>query len=158
MSRIVPAVAAGLLAGQLVALLLWWWGFYISPPSPLVDLNPMLARADPGRLPFTPLFWQALGQGLGALLGGLWAMRTSREGPKAAWVVGGLSFLAAIVWMLLRPRPFWFVLLSALFVGAAAWGAGRLGAPAPRKRRSPRAASRSAGFQPATRAGRPRSE
>ena len=127
----------GLVIGQIVALIVWWWGFYLHPPSPLYDLNPALARAEPGRLSFAPLLWQALGQGLGAFLGGWWAMRLSKEGPRAAWVVGALSFLAALAWMLAYPRPLWFVPLSALLMAGGAYAAGRLGAPTPRGKRAP---------------------
>jgi hypothetical protein len=87
MSRIVPAVVAGLILGQVTALIFWWWGFYLSPPSLLYDMSPALARSHPGGLPFMALLWQALGQGLGAYLGGAWAGRIAREGPAAAWGV-----------------------------------------------------------------------
>jgi hypothetical protein len=126
MSRIVPAVAAGLLLSQAVAVVVWGWAFYQFPPSPLYDLNPALAHAHPGALPFAALFWQALGQGLGALAGGLWALRLAREEQTAAWAVAGGSFLLAIAWMLVHPRPLWFVALSAIFIAAGAWAAGRI--------------------------------
>lgn len=128
MSRIVPAVAAGLLLSQAVAVFVWWWAFYLFPPSPLYDLNPALAHAHPGALPFAALFWQALGQGLGALLGGLWAQRLARDEPAAVWAVGAGAFLLAIAWMSVHPRPIWFVALSALLIGAGAWAAARIAA------------------------------
>jgi hypothetical protein len=133
MSRIVPAVVAGLILGQVTALIFWWWGFYLSPPSLLYDMSPALARSHPGGLPFMALLWQALGQGLGAYLGGAWAGRIAREGPAAAWGVGGLCFIAALMWMVVFPRPFWFPVMSALFIGAAGWAAGRR-APGPQRR------------------------
>lgn len=135
MSRIVPAVAAGLVLSQAVAVFVWWWGFYLFPPSPLYDLNPALAHAHPGGLPFAALFWQALGQGLGALLGGRWALRLAREAQAAVWVavwaVAAGAFALAIAWAVLYPRPFWFLALSALLVGAGAWAAGRIAAGGP---------------------------
>jgi hypothetical protein len=131
MSRIVPAVAAGLVLSQAVAVFVWWWGFYLFPPSPLYDLNPALAHAHPGALPFAALFWQVLGQGLGALLGGLWALRLARDSQAAVWAVGGGSFVLAIAWLVLHPRPFWFLALSALLIGAGAWAASRIAAGGP---------------------------
>jgi hypothetical protein len=126
MSRIVPAAAAGLILSQAVAVFGWWWAFYLFPPSPLYDLNPALARAHPGGLPFAALFWQALAQGLGALLGGLWARRLAREEQAAVWAVAAGSWLLAIVGTLLHPRPVWFAALSVLLIGAGAWAAARL--------------------------------
>lgn len=126
MSRIVPAAAAGLILSQAVAVFGWWWAFYLFPPSPLYDLNPALAHAHPGGLPFAALFWQALAQGLGALLGGLWARRLAREQPAAAWATAAGSWLLATAWMVLHPRPVWFWALSVLFIGAAGWAAGRI--------------------------------
>ena len=131
MSRIVPAVGAGLALSQAVTVFVWWWGFYLCPPSPLYDLNPALIHAHPGALPFAALSWQALGQGLGALLGGLWALRLAREEQIAAWAVGAGSFLLAIAWLFIHPRPIWFVALSALFIGAGAWAAGRIATGGP---------------------------
>jgi hypothetical protein len=133
MPRIVPAVIAGLILSQLVALIFWWWGFYLHPPSPVDDLNPLLARANPGRLPAAAMLWQALGQGLGAFLGGRWASSLAREGAVPAWTVGGLSFLLAAVAMVLYPRPLWFPVLSLLFVAGGAWAAGRLAGGLPRR-------------------------
>lgn len=129
--RIVPAVAAGLALSQAVAVFGWWWGFYLFPPSPLYDLNPALAHLHPGGLPFAALFWQALGQGLGALTGGLWALRIAREEQAALWATAAGSFLLAIAWMVLHPRPLWFPLLSALFIGAGAWAAQRIASGGP---------------------------
>jgi len=126
MSRIVPAAAAGLILSQAVAVFGWWSGFYLFPPSPLYDLNPALVHAHPGGLPFAALVWQAAAQGLGALLGGLWALRRGREQPVAAWAVAAGSFLLAIAAVVLHPRPVWFLALSALMIGAAGWAAGRI--------------------------------
>jgi hypothetical protein len=128
MSRIIPAAAAGLILSQAVAVFGWWWAFYLFPPSPLYDLNPALAHAHPGGLPFAALFWQALAQGLGALLGGLWAWRLAREAPAAVWAVAAGSFLLAIVWMIAHPRPFWFPALSGLLIAAGGWAAVQIAA------------------------------
>lgn len=127
MSRIVPAVAAGLLVSQVVASVLWWWGFYAFPPSPIYDMSPALAHAHPDKLPFAAMAFQALGQGLGVLLGGLWAVRIAGEGPRPAWAVGAISFAVAVIWLLFYPRPLWFPVFSALFVGGGAWFAGQVG-------------------------------
>jgi hypothetical protein len=131
MSRIVSAAAAGLILSQAVAVFGWWWAFYLFPPSPLYDLNPALAHAHPGALPFTALFWQALAQGIGAYLGGLWAWRLSREEAAAVWAVAAGAFLLAIAWLVPHPRPIWFVPLSALFIGAGGWAAVRSAAGGP---------------------------
>jgi hypothetical protein len=123
MPRTVPAVALGVILGQLVALMLWWWGFYaFNPPLPL-DMNPALARAHPEQLPFMSLLWQAFGQGLGAFLGALWAIRLGREGDLPGWITGGLSFALAVFWMLFFPRPLWFPVFSAILIGGGAYGA-----------------------------------
>lgn len=130
-SRIVPAVAAGLVLSQAVAVFGWWWGFYLFPPSPLYDLNPSLAHTHPGGLPFAALFCQALSQGLGALAGGLWALRIAREEQAAVWATAAGSFLMALVWLALHPRPVWFPVLSALLIGAGAWAAVRIASGGP---------------------------
>jgi hypothetical protein len=126
MSRIVPAVALGLILGQLVAGFFWWWGFYAYPPSPLYDLNPAEARAHGLQLPFLALAFQAFGQGLGAFVGARLAIRLAREDPMPGWITGGLSVVLAMVWMLLFPRPLWFPVLGVIFIGGATYGAVRL--------------------------------
>jgi hypothetical protein len=132
MSRTVFALALGVLAALLLAILLWSTGFYLFPPSPVLDQNPGLVRADPGRLPATPLIFQALGQAVGVFLGALWAPRLGAEAPSGCWIVGGV--VAAILtagFLIVYPRPIWFILLDLVLTAGAAWSAGYVAALRP---------------------------
>ncbi len=134
MSRTVFAVALGVLAALAVTLLLWWMGFYLFPPSPVLDENPALVRADPGRLPASPLVFQALGQALGVFLGGLWAPRLGAEAPAGSWIVGGVvAVILTGAFLIVFPRPLWFTLMDLVLTAGAAWSAGSVAALAPRR-------------------------
>ncbi len=121
MTRTVIGIGLGLGVALVVALFMWWLGFYLFPPSPVLDQNPGLVRADPGRLPFLPLAWEGLGQGLGAFVGGLTALRLAQEDAWSAWVLGAaLAVLMGAILLIGFPRPLWFTLLDLILTGAGA--------------------------------------
>ncbi len=124
MNRTAIAVAVGLLASLAVGFGLWWFGFYLFPPSPVLDQTPALVHANPGLLPITPLVWQIFGQALGALLGGLLARQLSPQTPWAGWAAGGAAAAVALLLALLFPRPVWFVAVELILSAAAAFAAG----------------------------------
>lgn len=124
MNRTVIAIAAGLAAALLGSLPLWWFGFYMFPPSPVLDQTPALVQAHPGLLPVTPLLWQMVGQARGAFLGGRLARQLSPETPWAGWAAGGGAAAIALLLALILPRPIWFVALDVVLTGAAGFAAG----------------------------------
>ena len=64
-----------------------------------------------------------------------WAVRWIVIGIAVFLLLNALSmpgsFVLALAWMVLHPRPVWFLALSALLIGAGAWAAGRIAAGGP---------------------------
>jgi hypothetical protein len=132
MSRTVIALVAGVLVALAVTYLMWWTAFYLFPPSPVLDQNPSLVRADPGRLPVMPLIFQALGQALGVFLGALWAPKLGAEAPSGSWIVGGVAAVFfTFLFVIFIPRPLWFTPLNLILSAGAAFGAGYVAALRP---------------------------
>ncbi len=122
MGRIVLAVVAGAALGLAIAALLGWAAVYVFPPSVLVDMDPKQALSKP--MPMGEIVGQLFGWIIGGFAGGVLAVRTAEQGDWPAWVTGGAMAVGVILFALFRPHPIWFVVLCAVMVAAAGFGAG----------------------------------
>jgi hypothetical protein len=125
MGRVVLAVAAGAALGLFVAAVLGWAAAYVFPPSVLVDMNPALAKHLP--MPMGEVVVQLIGWILGGFIGGYFATRTAELGAWPAWAAGAVMAIGVIVFAMLWPHPIWFVIVCAVAVAGAGFGAGWLG-------------------------------
>lgn len=128
MLRTVLSVAAGVVAGLILAVAVKYVGDYVFPYPPDVDFtDPASLKTLAGRVPAGALLMAVIAWAVGAFVGGLFAIRLARlDVAWPGWAVAGALLLAA-GWQMTRfPHPIWFMLLVIVAVPAAGYGAGWL--------------------------------
>lgn len=119
------AVGIGLvMVGDAINHRLW-------PPPPDVQVtNPEAIRAYMQTAPITSLLGLPVTWTIAAFSA---AFAGAKIGAKtwAGWIAGALIFAATCLNLAMIPHPLWMLAVAIVFVPAAAWFGGKLGAPKP---------------------------
>ena len=121
---IVIGIAVGLglvMVGDAINHRLW------PPPSDVQVTNPEAIRAYMQSAPITSLLGLPVTWTIAAFASAFAGAKIGAK-PWVGWVAGGLIFAATCLNLAMIPHPIWMLVSAIIFVPAAAWLGGKIGA------------------------------